>query len=70
MGQWKGKRSSLVVRKEASEKEEGRGVKRWEKKVGILQQSGWCEGGGVRNAAGNARAGSMCNKPHCNISHP
>lgn len=44
-------------------------VKGW-KNVGILQQSGWCEGGRVRNVAGNARASSVCKKPHCNISHP
>lgn len=44
-------------------------VKGW-KNVGILQQSGWCEGGRVRNVAGNARASSVCKKPHYNISHP
>lgn len=48
---------------------EGEEVKGW-KNVGILQQSGWCEGGRVRNVAGNARASSVCKKPHCNISHP
>lgn len=47
----------------------GEGLKRW-KNVGILEQSGWCEGGRVRNVAGNARASSVCKKPHCNISHP
>lgn len=54
------------------ENEEWRGgekSKGW-KNVGILQQSGWCEGGSVRNVAGNARASSVCKKPHCNISHP
>lgn len=48
---------------------EGKKSKGW-KNVGILQQSGWCEGGSVRNVAGNARASSVCKKPHCNISHP
>lgn len=47
----------------------GEEVKGW-KNVGILQQSGWCEGGRVRNVAGNAGASSVCKKPHCNISHP
>lgn len=50
-------------------REGGEEVKGW-KNVGILQQSGWCEGGRVRNVAGNARASSVCKKPHCNISHP
>lgn len=57
---------------EQGRREGGRGeeeVKGW-KNVGILQQSGWCEGGRVRNVAGNARASSVCKKPHCNISHP
>lgn len=41
----------------------GEEVKGW-KNVGILQQSGWCEGGRVRNVAGNARASSVCKKTH------
>ncbi len=61
-----------VVRERREGAQGGRGgeeVKGW-KNVGILQQSGWCEGGRVRNVAGNARASSVCKKPHCNISHP
>ncbi|KAK5608343.1 hypothetical protein CRENBAI_000397 [Crenichthys baileyi] len=38
---------------------QGREWKEW-KNVGILQQSGWCERGRVRNVAGNARASSVC----------
>lgn len=56
-------------RRAAREGRVGEEVKGW-KNVGILQQSGWCEGGRVRNVAGNARASSVCKKPHCNISHP
>jgi len=33
------------------------------KNVGILQQSGRCERGGVRNVAGNAGASNVCKKP-------
>lgn len=60
----------IVVRERASSERGrvGEEVERW-KNVGILQQSGWCEGGRVRNVAGNAGASSVCKTPHCNISH-
>lgn len=47
------------VEREGRERGKGEEVKGW-KNVGILQQSGWCEGGRVRNVAGNARASSVC----------
>lgn len=65
-------KGARVVREQREGEQRGRvgeEVKGW-KNVGILQQSGWCEGGRVRNVAGNARASSVCKKPHCNISHP
>lgn len=63
----KGSKSSQRAKRRHVEREgreggqEGGGgdVKGW-KNVGILQQSGWCEGGRVRNVAGNARASSVC----------
>lgn len=64
-GMGKGSKSGQRVERRQTGREGGVGeeVKGW-KNVGILQQSGWCEGGRVRNVAGNAGASSVCKKNH------
>lgn len=66
-GLGKGSKSGQRAERRQTGKEGGRGRGRgrsetMEKCGDIAQQSGWCEGGRVRNVAGNAGASSVCKK--------